>query len=261
MDINKINPNTNINPLGEEIYLKSNNSNLAVLLIHGFSGKSSNWQYIADKLHQELDSTIYVPRLPGHGTNFTDFLNSSAEQWLRKVIDSYLFLKNNFKKIYIAGLSMGGLLAALTASQFEVEKLSLIAPAFFTRNKNIIFTPYLKYFIKKIDNNFSLNKKNLNENELQYHQNYSYYYYTSTLAELYKLMKKAKKNIDKIETPTQLILSKNDEQVATEKISAFLNKKMGKYLVEEICYQKSSHVIINDTEKNRCATDILNFFT
>ena len=263
MKINEIDSSTEINPLGKEIKLGFNNSELneAVLLIHGFGGKSTNWSYTAEKINKKLNMAVYVPRLPGHATNTTDFLNSTAEQWLRQTIDSYLYLKEHYQNIYLAGISMGGLLTALTASNFKVKKLALVAPAFFAANKNIIFTPYLKYFVNRLDNDFKLDKNNLSRAEIDYHKNYSLYYYPKTLAELYKLMKKGRKAAAKINTPTQLILTENDEQVASGKIKDFLNKKMGRFLVDQKIYKKSSHLIINDLEKERCAEDIINFFS
>ena len=262
MKINEINSSTKINPLGQEIKFGfDNNQNEAVLLLHGFGGKSTNWRYAAEKINQNLGYTVYIPRLPGHATNTEDFLNSSAEQWLRKAIDSYLYLKSTFKNIYLAGLSMGGLLAALIASNFKVEKLSLIAPAFFAANKNIVFSPYFKYFIKKLDKDFEIDKENLSKEEINYHNNYSFHYYPKTLAELYKLMKKGRKAVKKINTSTQVILTKNDEQIDTQKIKSFLNKNMGQFLVDQKIYQKSSHVIINDGEKEKCAKDIISFFS
>lgn len=262
MKINEIKSSTKINPVGQEIRYGFNDhkQNEAVLLLHGFGGKSSNWDYIAQKIHEELRLPVYIPRLPGHATNTADFLNSSAEQWLRKAIDSYLKLKNDYQNIYLAGLSMGGLLAALIASNFKVKKLSLVAPAFFAINKNIVFAPYLKYFIKKMNNDFKIDKTELSEAEIDYHNNYSFNYYPEALAELYKLMKKGRKAVTEITAPTQVILSTEDQQVDSKKIEKFLNKKMGQFLVDQKTYQKSSHVITNDVERKKCAVDIINFF-
>ncbi|PXV69344.1 alpha/beta hydrolase [Halanaerobium congolense] len=262
MKLNQIDSSTKINPLGREIKIGFEDSDIqkAVLLLHGYGGKSTNWLYAAEKINETLKLPVLIPRLPGHATNITDFLNSDSDQWLRKALDSYLELSSNYQEVYVAGLSMGGLLAALLAAQFKVKKLSLVAPAFFTKNKNIVFTPYLKYFIKKLDNGFELDSENSTPAEIDFHQNYSFNYYTSALAELYKLIKKGRKAAAEINTKTQLILSENDDQVENSEIKVFLNKKMGQFLVDQKIYQKSSHVITNDVEKERCAQDIIDFF-
>ncbi len=263
MYLNNIEKNTSVNPLAEEIKLGLDNKDhdKAVLLLHGFGGRTSNWQYIGKRIYEEENIPVYIPRLPGHGTNLSDFLNSGADQWLRKSFDSYLYLKRNYKDIYVAGLSMGGILAAIIASEFEVKKLSMAAPAFYTTSKTIVFTPILKYFIQKIDNDFVLeNEEELSEEAIHYHNNYSKDYYPKQLAELYKLMLKARKSAEKIKVPTQLILTENDELVDTAKINKFLNKKMGHYLTDIKIYQETPHVITNSIEKERCADDIIKFF-
>ncbi|ADQ14737.1 carboxylesterase, putative [Halanaerobium hydrogeniformans] len=263
MQIKKISTETKINPLAEEIKLGFNDKSLdkAVLLLHGFAGRSNNWKYIAEKIYQQKNTAVYVPRLPGHGSSSSDFRASNSEQWLRKSVDSYLYLKSNFEKIYLAGLSMGGLLAALLAANFKIEKLSLIAPAFYSRDKKIALTPIGKYFIEKIDHpSAEENKEDLSEEELDYRNNYNKYYYLEQLAELYALMKKARKEISKPKIPTQLIISKNDRTIANTKTLEFLNKKMGQSLKDIKIYQESSHVITNDVEKEKCASDIIDFF-
>jgi len=112
-----------------------------------------------------------------------------------------------------------------------------------------------------MDNDFKMDTDSFTQAEINYHRNYSLNYYPKTLAELYKLMKKSRKAAAQINIPTQLILSENDQQVDNQKINKFLDKKMGKFLIDQKTYQKSSHVIINDLEKERCAEDIINFFS
>jgi len=265
LHIKKIKKESTINPLAEEIKIGFNDKsiNKAVLLLHGFAGKSTNWSYIGEKIFQEKNAAVYIPRLPGHGTNSSDFRASSSEQWLRKSIDSYLYLKSNFEQIYLAGLSMGGLLASLLAVNFKIKKLSLVAPAFYTSDKKLALTPIGKYFIKKIDHpaaDYRENIEELSQAELAFKNNYSKYYYLEQLAELYSLMKKARREIFKLKTPTQLIISENDQTIANSKSLNFLNKKMGQSLKDIKIYQKSSHVITNDLEKDRCANDIISFF-
>jgi len=262
MKLEKIDKNTEINPLAEErkVGIENSDTNKAALLIHGFGGKSENWLYTAEELYRKTGIPSYIPRLPGHGTNSIDFRNSSAEQWLRRAFDSYLYLKNLYDEIYIAGLSMGGLIASIIAAEFDTKKLNLTAPAFFTKDKTIILTPILKYFVKRIVNNSEIDAEDISEERLSFRENYAKYYYTEQLSELYKLILKARKKVDKISAPTQLILTEKDEQVDSYKIKRFLKGKMGQTLSDIKIYQDSTHVITNSTEKERCADDIINFF-
>ncbi|MBN1501250.1 MAG: alpha/beta fold hydrolase, partial [Spirochaetes bacterium] len=120
----------------------------AILLLHGYNGYTEDFNYIAKRLH-DAGYTVSVPRLAGHGTSANDFLSTNSDMWLRSAIDSYLDLKCSYKNIYICGLSMGGLLALILASLFSIKKIAVMAPALKNRSRNIKFTPFLKFFMKK----------------------------------------------------------------------------------------------------------------
>ena len=67
-------------------------------------------------------------------------LNSNWHDWLRKSLESYLNLKSYYEKVYVIGLSMGGVLTALIAEKFEPEKIVLAAPLYCYRLENQIDT-------------------------------------------------------------------------------------------------------------------------
>ena len=96
----------------------------AVLIIHGYTGAPFEMSYLAERLNK-AGFTVSVPRLPGHGTNGRDFLESGWKDWLRACVDAYLNLKAYYKTVYITGLSMGGVLTILLAAKFKPEKIIL----------------------------------------------------------------------------------------------------------------------------------------
>ena len=69
-DLLKHNPK--VNPLAKEIFINNNDKNLAIL-IHGFTGSPREMKKLAFEIKEKLNFSIYVPRLPGHGTNSKDF--------------------------------------------------------------------------------------------------------------------------------------------------------------------------------------------
>lgn len=86
------------------------NSEIGVLLIHGFS--STNYQfkalanYLADK-----GLTVYAPLIAGHGTSPAEFAKTDAEDWMNSVRKAYVELKAKTKKVFVLGNSFGGNLA------------------------------------------------------------------------------------------------------------------------------------------------------
>lgn len=112
----------------------------AVLLLHGFTGLSSELGTIAEAL-AEGGYAVMGPRYPGHGTCRADFMETRAEDWLRRAIDAYLELKADYGTVHVVGHSMGGLIATAIAAHFPCPRLVLLAPAFKPLNAFLPLAP------------------------------------------------------------------------------------------------------------------------
>ncbi len=249
----KIPTNTYVSPISKELYLKSD-SNVAVLILHGYTGSPHDMYYIGRQIHKSGFS-IYIPRLPGHGTNSNDFLNSNWRDWLRKSIDSYLDLKAYHEKVYILGLSMGGLLTTILASKFHPEKIVLAAPALKAKDWRINLTPFFGFIVKKIKKK---NPQTFDDEKLAYlASQYWNYDWPSKAADLYKLQKMALKNLSKVTSKTYVILSKKDEAVPFSVKEIIENNIKGK--IEFLILEESGHVVVNDIEKEHVAEQTINW--
>ena len=101
----------------------------AVLLLHGFTGIPRELSIVGASL-VDAGYAVLAPRYPGHGTNRADFMATSAEDWVRRAIDSYLDLRAEYDTVHVLGHSMGGLIATIVAVTFNSPRLVLLAPAF-----------------------------------------------------------------------------------------------------------------------------------
>lgn len=101
----------------------------AVLIIHGFAGGTYDEEDLANYLELNREFDVYQFTLPGHNRNLS---KSNYKQWIdssEKQIE--WLIKNGYKRIYLVGHSMGGVIATYIASKYkEVKKLILAAPAF-----------------------------------------------------------------------------------------------------------------------------------
>lgn len=102
----------------------------AILIIHGFAGTTKDEEPLYYELNRSCRYDVYNFVLPGHDrvtyiVSKDDWIKS-AEEHLEKLI-SY-----GYKKIYVIGHSMGGVLATHLAVKYPkyVKKLVLLAPAF-----------------------------------------------------------------------------------------------------------------------------------
>jgi len=85
------------------------------LLVHGFTGapKEMRWlgEYLASKGH-----TVLGVRLSAHATQPEDMIRSRWWDWVASVEDGWAMLSGCTERIFVIGLSMGGILALLSAS-------------------------------------------------------------------------------------------------------------------------------------------------
>lgn len=256
-----IETNTFINPLGRERFFEGKNHK-AVLLLHGYTGVTHEMKFLGQKINKKTGYSVYIPRLPGHATTTQDFRESKARDWLRKTYDSYLKLKTDFKNVSVIGLSMGGLLALLTAARFKPEKLVTIAAALHTRDPLVPLTPFLKHFIPAIkqteDNSLQESLEYETEAEKKYYENYHSFHYTAQIAELYKLMRLTRKKLAEVTSKTLIISSKKDELVPL-KAAHKINQNISSEHKERLVFSESPHVINDGPEREECAQKIIDF--
>ena len=250
------NDTTKVFDEGAEISLEGRESKPVILLIHGFTGATETISYLAKKLNQ-AGFSVFAPRLPGHGTNVGDFTETYARDWKRKVMDSYLDLKHRYKNktIYVAGLSMGGVLALDLASYVDIDRVALYAPALNVKNKFIVLTNYLRGFIPPLRDKRPMdNSKPLDE--------YSHYLYPVQGGELYNLIKETKKRINLVRFKKMLIiLTEKDESINLDSgdyIEKHL-KNIGN--IKRVELKNSSHELTNDVDKAFVADETIKFFS
>ncbi len=120
----------------KDIYPEANpflfeaSENTAVLLIHGFSSTPREMVYIAKSLHKQ-GFTVRGMLLPGHALRPADLEHSDSSMWYTAVLEEYSALRNRYKRVYIVGFSLGGLLSLkLSAEHDDIAGLTAIAPFF-----------------------------------------------------------------------------------------------------------------------------------
>lgn len=94
-----------------------------VILFHGYTGSPGEFGELPAHLSRELNATVHIPLLPGHGTRvedlfgitYTDFVNAAFN-----VVNSY---QNSGLPIAIGGHSFGGYLAMEIAARTQSRAL------------------------------------------------------------------------------------------------------------------------------------------
>lgn len=95
---------------------------MRISLIHGFTGHPADLVPLQEALNLQGHVCTSL-MLPGHGSRIDDLDHVLADEWLQAVLDQ--------ASDVLIGLSMGGLLSVLAASQKKYSMIILLSPAFY----------------------------------------------------------------------------------------------------------------------------------
>ncbi len=121
---------------------------IGVLLSHGFTGTPSSMRPWAEFLNQH-GYAVSVPRLPGHGTSWQQMNTTTYADWYAEIERSFEKLRSECDVVFVAGLSMGGLLVLNLALEHprDVAGIALVNPMVNSTRKDIKLLPVLKHLV------------------------------------------------------------------------------------------------------------------
>jgi carboxylesterase len=200
-------------PQARPIRIDPEGASAAFLLLHGFSGHPGECMPLAEALAAE-GYAVSAPRYPGHGTCRADFLRTKACDWVRRAYDEYLDLRSRYGTVYVAGHSMGGLIASAIAISFDAPRLILLAPAFEFANGQVALSPLVAPFKKVIARNLPPGDFDRADSaRMALHGEYWSDILVPVSAELYRLNRKCRKNIGRLKSRTLVLVGEQDQIV------------------------------------------------
>jgi carboxylesterase len=126
-------------------------ANTGALLCHGFTGSPQSLRPWADYLSQ-AGLSVWLPRLPGHGTTWQDMTRTRWEDWYAEVDRAFDQLQAHADEIFVMGLSMGGCLALRLAELrgSAVSGLVLVNPSLAPDTPLVALAPVLKFVVPSL---------------------------------------------------------------------------------------------------------------
>ncbi len=226
--------------------------NTGILLIHGFTGCNVSMKYLSEKLNKQ-GFAIESPCLAGHGTTWEDLDRVSHNDWFIDVENALNDLKKRCKTVFVAGLSMGGLLAMYLAQKYpDIAGIVLINHALFFNDRRFNLVPYIKNFVKTTAGTGN-DIKDKTQDEKPYDTVPSQGAY-----ELYKLVQLIKSVHHKVKQPV-LIFKSIEDHVISFKSAEYTYDKIASTDKEIIWLKNSYHVATMDYDKDIIVQKTLEF--
>ncbi len=227
---------------------------IGCLLVHGFTGTPKEMRMLGDSLSQEK-FTILAPRLAGHATSVEDITRSHWEDWVASVEDGLNLLKGCTEKQFVMGLSMGGVLALITAARSApTGVVTFSAPCALPGDPRAKYLPILKYFIRNV---FKGKPDWRNLEAAKNHVDYPYYP-TPAILELKDLIDVMNSELGEVNVPALFVQSHQDKGIPAESLETLYNgvssTDKSRFWVEN-----SGHVVIREPERERIFEEVKKF--
>lgn len=190
---------------GVEIRIEG--ANVAFLLVHGFCAAPDELQTFA-KLLEDRGIDSFSVQLAGHGTKPDDLYGTTWKDWYNSAVAGLEYVKSwNMEYLLVAGISMGGAISILLASEYEgIDGLILFAPAMKIGGAMAKLVPILKHVMKDREIDVVKAQEIYDIKRTKYNREPVWAYH-----ELFKLQKQARKNMSKVSIPTIVIQGTADK--------------------------------------------------
>ncbi|QLK85558.1 carboxylesterase [Staphylococcus sp. 17KM0847] len=222
----------------------------AVLLLHGFTGNSSDVRQLGRYL-QKKGYTSHAPHYEGHAAPPEEILESSPHVWYKDALDGYDYLvEQGYDEIAVAGLSLGGVFALKLSLNRDVKGVVTMCTPAYIKTEGAMFEGFLAYA-----RNF---KRYEGKDDETIEQEMSHFHPTETLKELQATLEGVRESIDEVMDPLLVIQSEHDEMINPDSANVIYDGAISeqKHLS---WYHNSGHVITIDKEKEQVFEEVYQF--
>ena len=235
-------------PAAEPFFFPGKTGQPGCLLTHGFTGAPKEMRWMGEYLSGQGFPSLGV-RLAGHATRPEDMIRARYTDWMVSVEDGYHLLRGVTDRVYLIGLSMGGILSLLMSTKLDVAGVIAMStpyqipvnyPAGLLRlmSKVVPYQPKVKGDVGE-----SWFDKDAFTEHVSYPKNP-----IRSAAELQLMLSEMRAALPEIKVPVLLIHSKNDTYVSPENVehiyaSLTTSDKTKVYVTE------SGHVVTRDAAR------------
>lgn len=224
----------------------------AVLLLHGFTGNSSDVRMLGRFLEKHNYTSI-APHYEGHGVEPEKLIVSNPKQWWADVEKAYnTLIESGYEEIAVVGLSLGGVMSLKIGTQRPVKGIVTMCAPMSMKTTDLMFEGVLKYASDY--KRYEGKQADVIEIELEAIRQKG----MPALADLRSFVYEVRDEVDMVYAPLLVVQGRLDKVIDVQSANYIFETAQSP--VKNIhWYENSGHVITLDKEKNELHDDILTF--
>ncbi len=247
---------------------------VGVLLVHGLTGTPTEMKQFGKTIARQ-GFTVACPELAGHCATIEALTATRWHDWYQSIEVAFDALKEECEHVFVAGLSMGALIALLLAAKkkHQIAGVILLSTTFFYDGWNVpkfkqkillplvLYTP-LKYFMQweetspygiKDERTRALVHAILENRDHHAADKIGYFKTPATvILESMRLIKAAKKSLKNVIAPT-LIVHSTEDDMASLKNAYYTQANIASKTIETFFVNDTYHVLTLDKRKDDVA--------
>jgi carboxylesterase len=216
------------------------------LMIHGFTSAPPDLRPMGEYLAGQ-GLTVLGVRLPGHGTTPAELAQTRWPDWAGEALRGLGELQARCRQVFVAGFSMGGVLALYLAERYALAGVIAMAAALRVSNRLLRLAPLASRFVREI-RKAPLEKSDWVDRQAA-STHWSYWVYPlPAVVELLKLQAETRRGLARVTAP--LLILQGERDAAVPPASArWLYEQVGSTDKELVYYARSGHCLTLDAER------------
>ncbi len=223
--------------------------------MHGFTASPSELWPAAELLHDINGCTVSGILLPGHGTHPADLNTTTWQDWYAAVQKEGERLVAEYQHVFVAGLSMGGLLSLHAGIHLQGLKgvVAINAPVFTQYRILSALAPIMQHILPYFTKGARKEDKLAKKGRFDYNC-YPVRAYTS----LTQLRNTIVKELEELRLPSMLVQSLQDRAVRSGSVE-YIKEQLRNSRVKLVTLPKSGHIATMDEEKEILVYELVKF--